>query len=321
MKRLAVLFASLQLVPFVTIAGPLDLFVATSNDEVIAINSSTGATKGTFIPEGVLSEVRDIEFGPDSNLYVTQLFSGTRVFDGSSGAGLFRQELFWVRGLSIAIDRRGMLYAVAAGGSNKIERYDVYEDRLLNPGPDRGVYTRSLSNPFSITVADEGNVFFSHGPFRGPQEVVRIDYSDFTARPFPVSTFLDLTDIGPVRIGADEHTLVAYSRMTNTIYGFDVQTGMPLGPLIYEDNFVTDLKIGPDGYLYVAADGQPIRRYNARTGESVGEFGNFDGQARFLAFGPAITIPEPHSVCMLIIGCFISIATGGGSTLNRLINR
>ncbi|MCA9023167.1 MAG: NHL repeat-containing protein, partial [Planctomycetaceae bacterium] len=246
---------------------------------------------GEFVPAGLLNSPRDLVFGPNGNLYVSNGFEtsggadhtverfngltgepeGSFVIPGSGGIKV-------PNGMAFGPD--GNLY-VASTGTGEILRYDGQTGALIP-----GVFASVGNQPRFITFGPDGNLYV--GTTGLQKRVYQIDFVTGAA-----SIFVDAIELnGDAPYGlafdADGNLFVA-SFGNSEILKFDSNgVEVPNGPFISAGtgglNNPRGLTIGPDGFLYVANGAtESILRFDTVTGNLV-DSGSY-------TFGATIELP------------------------------
>lgn len=249
---------------------------------------------GEFVSEDYLNSPRDLIFGPDGNLYVSNGFEGSdgsdhtiERFDGQTGEPV-TDDPFVIPGSGglkipngIAFGPDGDLY-VASSGTGQILRYDGDTGAVVGSGVFASL--GSLSQPRFITFGPDGNLYV--GTTGLQKRIYQIDFLTGTA-----STFVDAAELNsgtPYGLVFDASgNLYVASFNNNEILKFDSNGDpVPGGPFIAAGTGglanPRGLTIGPDGLLYVANGAtESILRFDPETGELVDNY----------TFGATIQLP------------------------------
>lgn len=249
---------------------------------------------GEFVSEDYLNSPRDLIFGPDGNLYVSNGFEGSdgsdhtiERFDGQTGEPV-TDDPFVIPGSGglkipngIAFGPDGDLY-VASSGTGQILRYDGDTGAVVGSGVFASL--GSLSQPRFITFGPDGNLYV--GTTGLQKRIYQIDF--LTGAP---STFVDAAELDngtPYGLAFDASgNLYVASFNNNEILKFDSNGDpVPGGPFIAAGTGglanPRGLTIGPDGLLYVANGAtESILRFDPETGALVDNY----------TFGATIQLP------------------------------
>ncbi|WP_417388924.1 GEVED domain-containing protein [Gimesia sp.] len=249
---------------------------------------------GEFVSEDYLNSPRDLIFGPDGNLYVSNGFEGSdgsdhtiERFDGQTGEPI-TDDPFVIPGSGglkipngIAFGPDGDLY-VASSGTGQILRYDGDTGAVVGSGVFASL--GSLSQPRFITFGPDGNLYV--GTTGLQKRIYQIDFLTGA-----VSTFVDAAELDsgtPYGLAFDASgNLYVASFNNNEILKFDSNGDpVPGGPFIAAGTGglanPRGLTIGPDGLLYVANGAtESILRFDPETGALVDNY----------TFGATIQLP------------------------------
>lgn len=304
MRKILMMSARLIIVlAFAIGAAPVSavgLFISSSDtDNVLQFDSTTGAFVQTFVVAGSggLDNPGGLAFGPDGNLYVASRATG-QVLRYNGATGVFINTFVTAASgglgqpLDLAFGPDGHLYVSDLTG--------VAPDNILRYNGTTGAFIDifavepTFNTPRHIEFA--GNVLWAAG------EADRIWRFDATTGAFLNKPQSD--NPRGLAAGADGRMYVSTS--FSGVFRHDLGTGtlvdtfipglLPLG-----DN---DIVFGPDGNLY--ASGDRVRRFDAITGAFIDDFvaAGSGGLSvgRYLVFGPASTVPEPGTLCLIAAG-------------------
>lgn len=262
---------------------------------------------GEFVPEGFLNSPRDLVFGPDGDLYVSNGFEGSdnsdhsiERFDGQTGAskGSFvipgTGGLDVPNGLVFAPGPDGDLY-VASSDTGEVLRYDGKTGALVGSGSFTHGY--DLSQPRFIAFGpgsdpDVPDLYVADTGFlRG--SILRYDGTDGHF----VEEYITRPEMGmgkPYGMVFHDGFLYVASFDTNEILKFDSNGDpVPGGPFIADGTGgmknPRGITIGPDGMLYVACGNtESILRFDPDTGDFIDNYTyNVDIQLPYgLTFNP-----------------------------------
>ncbi|QDU07645.1 GEVED domain-containing protein [Gimesia aquarii] len=250
---------------------------------------------GNFLLEFVssgLNSPRDIIFGPDGDLYVSNGFENSNGsdhtverFNGQTGASEGSFVIPGSGGLDVpngmAFGPDGNLY-VASSDTGQILRYDGQTGAIIG----NGVFASlgAFSEPRFITFGPDGNLYV--GTTGLLNRIYKIDFITGAADLFVSNVDLGIREPYGMAFDSSGNLYVA-SFSTNEIMKFDSNgIEFPGGPFIAAGTGgLTNprgLTIGPDGLLYVANGAtESILRFDPDTGDFIDNY----------TFGRAVELP------------------------------
>jgi DNA-binding beta-propeller fold protein YncE len=309
------------------ISAHADLFVASDGDASVKRYRDTGEYVEDFVASGSGGMIgnRDLTFGPDGNLYVTDPNLGEVLrFNGTNGAfmDVFADGQEWSYGLKFGPD--GNLY-VCSQTSGEVLRYDGVSGAPLGAfaaGPE-------LWAPVGLEFGPDGNLYVTDN---ANHEVLRYDgitgaFMDSFASGSGMSSPRGLV------FGPDGNLYVASSD-SGQVLRYDGGSGnfmdvFASGPELAYPHM--GLAFGPDGNLYVSdRENNEVLIYDGLTGIFVGVFAYDDyglAAPTGIAFHDLTGVPDvpplafgrPPSVPLKIpVSALLENASGFNSATLRL---
>jgi DNA-binding beta-propeller fold protein YncE len=259
------------------LAGAHNIWVASQLDNVVSqVHAASGALVVTS-SGGTLAAPLDVLVRPDGRVLVTSAnrvaqfnadgsFAGNFVASGSGG-------LSGAHGLAL---KPGGNLLVASNANNRVIEYDGTTGAVVGDFVTAGL--GGLSGPRMLRFGPDGNLYVSTGNNR----VLEYDGTNGSfVGTFVAASSGGLTSSRGLVFKPDGHLLVA-SFGTDQILEYDGTTGAALGQWNHggptngtwglRDPW--DLDIGPDGHVYVTANGGSagVQRYDVESGNFMRSF-------------------------------------------------
>lgn len=246
--------------------------------------TDNGVSLGTLIAPGTggLTDARGVAVGSGGDLFIAD-FANDDILRFSSGGGflgVFASGVNVDKPLGIAFGTGGDLFVASAGPTSNIARVNGTTGVVTNPNFTSG----------NVLVLD-GPQYLTFGP-----DLVVTDIAGHLFRfnaTTGVSTFGAILD-NPVGVAFDASgNLFLGQRISDNVLKYPSGGGAP-SIEIPNGAFAgspSDLKIGPNGLLYVATGGS-IYRFDV-SGNNGALVDNFGTGGRYMAFEESSVIPEP----------------------------
>ncbi|HEV8290421.1 MAG TPA: NHL repeat-containing protein [Tepidisphaeraceae bacterium] len=287
-----------------------------ATNSVAMFDEGTGQYLRTFVAPGTagLLGPTGIAWGLDGNLYVTGVQASVLRFNGTSGAFLGTFVPAGSGGLSHPVDMTfgpdGNLYISSdSDGVNAILKYDGRTGASMGQFVPSG--TGGMLNPYGIAFGPDGNLYV--GNFVTSLQLQKILKFDGTSGALlsVVASRADAPD-GPYDLAFGSDGLLYASELYgNNIRRYNVETGTYLGTFLPSVDAgglrnPSTLAFGPDGDLYVSANGRGVYRVNGQSGVPIGLFAKEEVgkllSPTFMVFAP---IPEPGLMLALSMGTLL----------------
>lgn len=252
--------------------------------------TNDGVSLGTLIAPGTggLTDARGVAVGPGGDLFVAD-FANDNILRFSSGGaflGVFASGASVDTPLGVAFGTGGDMFVASAGPASNIARVD---------GTTGAVTNANFTSGNSLVLG--GPQFLTFGPELAVTDIAgHLFRFDATTG---VSTFEAALD-NPMGVAFDAAgNLFVAQRISDNVLMFPAGGGAS-SILIPNGAFAgapADVKIGPDGLLYVAT-GNGIYRFD-ESGALVDSFGT---GGRYMAFTELTVVPEPGTWALLGAG-------------------
>jgi DNA-binding beta-propeller fold protein YncE len=245
----------------------------TVSDTTAVEGDHSAHSRGAFIEEYPTSRLASLTFGPDANLYVGRTVSESpgagwiRRYNGATGA--FIDTVVGpgtgLKGQGDIVFRASYLY-VASKGSNEVRRYDATTFAFVDAFVTAG--SGGISAPVGLSFGPDANndgVPELYVAGQSSNTVAR--YDGVTGQ--PLGTFVTagsggLTTPQGICFDSSQTYLYVASSGTNQVLKYNAQTGAYVGVADASSlSSPQDVKVGPDGLLYVLSAGNNrIERFN-----------------------------------------------------------
>jgi len=266
-----------------------DLYVV-NLQTIIQVDSATGAIVGDFASDGMSCPL-DSQFGPNGNLFVANLCSGTVTeYDGDTGSliGTFTSGLSGPGGIRFEENGNLLVFELDAGRITEVDTsgnlIGTFASGLsgdvgpMDFGPDGNLYVSNLTGNYIQRFAPDGTdlgIFAAGGSLSSPESHV----------------------FGP------NGNLFVCSPFTGTIVEFDGTTGALVGDFISTHlNSPVGIAFGPDGNAWVSGN-NVLNEFDGTTGEWIQEVAGF--------LLPATITVKPASGPTDCLTMTVSMLTGG----------
>jgi sugar lactone lactonase YvrE len=252
--------------------------------------TNDGVSLGTLIAPGTggLTDARGVAVGPGGDLFVADFSNDNILRFNSSGGflGVFTSGANVDTPLGIAFGTGGDLFVASAGPASNIARVDGTTGVVTNP---------SFTSGNSLVLG--GPQYLTFGP-----DLAVTDIAGHLFR------FDPTTGVSTFEAALDNPVGVTFDALGNLFVAQRISDNVLLLPaggggssiLIPNGAFTSspaDMKIGPDGLLYVTTGGA-IYRFDT-SGTLVDSFGT---GGRYMAFTDSTVVPEPETWTLLGLG-------------------
>ena len=270
-----------------------DLLVSSLDNGIRRYDGVTGAPKGNFISPGSggLNGPTAFVFGPDGNLYVSSIYSGSiKRYNGVTGA--YMGEFVpagsggGIQPYELVFGPDGNLYVANGGdfGDAGVKRFDGTTGAFIDE------FIPGLLNTSGVVFGPDGLLYVTDSG-----AVRRYDATTGAL----IDTIAPLDPVGsPIaaRFGPDGHLYVNYF-YGHRIQRFNILTGADLGTFVPAGSgglfWVYNIGFGPDNHLYATERySNVVNRFDGTTGAPLGAFAvGIPGEVLFLNWFPVTKPP------------------------------